>query len=848
MGLVGITALVCAIDLAPSGALPVDDLKVYDEEGSTELTAIEVVVPAGEDDATVPIQIGWTPAAGDEAQALTGITLTTFVPGATATVLPEPSADGLSLARNDKRPLLIQISDVTESAPAGGYLLAEVGGAVKRLATISVTTTPGPDAIEYVGATDDALAAIAHTRRARVPVRLRNPTTQELEVTLQVDDLLSATGRVTSAGLSDTAPSNDDTGDDAADEPPPTTVEVTIEAGATERVWIEADLTEIGAHVTTLTARLGRVSGTPLVVTVDRQPTTLEATMAFDPADAYGELRFVMGTPAASAGASFGVENTGDTPTELAFDVGSVGLKQGTKVSNVTGVTVTIDCDGGGAEEEEDDDRCVVQPGSEVTPEATFEGLERPGEYTITLTGTEVGGEGRTEATVTVHVRRAIYWAILFLGLGVAVSGVLNFYVSRRRLAAKQQAALSLATEVVAQLPWPLGDPYTDAVAQAIESRRSALQSKIDSVTPPTDLDAQIEGFARLAALVPVWLRYAVRQGTEPASRGPELDHLRVVFITSDGVTVDEQDAHKLELAKALQRIGTAEAWQPIDDAIAAWAVAVGDVPPTDDDPTKIGAAVDAAAAARGALRQAGDPVAIAEKVATAVDEWRGSMGLTLRDAMAAGELPVDRASWDAATSEALALQVRLRSDPDESPMELWEEVSAAWVRLIEIRLAAAKAVVGTRPEPSEEERAAASKLEEVEALLPGQPGRADKTVRDAARALFLPPAAAAAGMPPADPEIKASTFAAPKLQPASVWKGPSWEKAAQRYRRWEWVVIVVAALVAVVLGLVANYQNAPGWGTWADCAGAFLWGLGVGAGTQYAGLVTFRSQTFGTV
>lgn len=838
----------------------VEQLQVLNTEGDPlpgdPLPVIPVEIATGETEGSAIVQLDWVPS-GD-APSLPGITVSVFVPGATASLLTPAPPAGFTLTRASRIPLAISVTGVESEPLSDGLLLAEVNGQAEALATIDVTKAAGPEQVAFLGATDAGLTSVVHGAEASIPVTLRNTARVPVNFDVGVTPFLSATGRSTPSTLS----KEPDEDTDAA-----VLEYLDIRAGQSVDVWIHAELVELGQHTTTLTITVEGQAGVPILLVVDRQSAPLDMTLT-QPAktflDLYPDLdKDLEVVDATSAGAGVVVQNESDLPAILTFSVSAASRKQGSSVQNTDVDLLSVACrlesdsstssGSGESEESEGGDEaeaqiesrqlsCTVDPGVPTGVEATFTPFSAPGEYAITLVATDSGG-GAVSTTVTVLVRYGPWVAAVVLVVGVVIATFGNYWLSRKRVQAKRQLALSSLSDKVMVQTFPAGDLWADDVRQSILQRLGELQDLVDANDPsPGDFERKLEYLERRVSLLPDWLRCLNAGRLAGLQSLPELNEVRDVIVSVGPIDDAETKLERAKFSNAWKHIRVAALVKDLIGVVDAWKLAVPSA-----NASAIGPALEAAQAAIAAAQWD-----VAQtKANEALSEWRKQVRASLTGAMKPGALPAaGHSEWANAVEIAGNVREALLTDIEPDVGELWSTAALAWRTLIGVRLDLCVAEIAKRdkedPNSDRYKQAQDAKpfVTSARDQMQARVGQAEETLSDAVAALF--PAAPALGFVATGPVDEPAAFD-PQAQPA----GPtpriqSREAALKWYKRLELVALLLVATVAVLWGLVANYEPNQTWGSLNDIVGTLLWGFGISAAGQFTGLAALRKALLG--
>lgn len=567
-----------------------------------------------------------------------------------------------------------------------------------------------------------------------------------------------------------------------------------------------------------------------------------------DPADAIPlTLRPVRTVRAVADGrpvvVPFSVRNTGADPLTLRSTVRDVSAGNG-DAAHPLAVRATLTVDGARAES------VVVPPRSDGTFAWALSLPSEPGEYGAVVSVSD-GVHEPAEQSVTVTVKRPRWWAVLFVGLGLALRQGLRFLLERVRPRVEAQLRVRRARDDLRDLLRDATDPSEQGVLRALVSEVAALQARAERAKDPGALADEVASVEDRLLLVPAWRagRAQVRGVRDASLRDPledDLDRVEKTLMLPGAGAEARADARTL-LGALPERLATAVLRQQVSDRVgelraelAAWGGSL-DAP----EPRALRDAVDA-------LEAAASDNASRENLRSALDAAQRSRALahaaTLRGVVSSALPGVSDDAREALRRKVDDLAGALRGAPDGAGA--WERFRGLYREAMGVLVEGARAELGSRGDADAlgalegvVERLARGEVEDAGALYVALQRRwlaaPTRAPRGAGGLEGFDEASPAAPSPVRLPVVKLQALR--EALAATVTLPPARELATSgalhAARAGVWVAEFVAAGFFAALVVLKDWESNPVWGSATDLGAVVAWTLGASlvAGQTFA-------------
>jgi hypothetical protein len=623
-------------------------------------------------------------------------------------------------------------------------------------------------------------------------------------------------------------------------------------------VVLRASLPELGTYKATLTPFWNGGPHQKIALTVTRARPALNLEVRDpDPIAQTGDLETVTFKVVLQATEDRGVRLK--APVLRSF-VEIRGADAGAKRFYASGA-LTVKDDKTGKPIEGDDD-LALGPRESKSLRFELKGLSGPGHYEATVRFASADAPP-VDKTVAIFLREGALWAVLLIGLGVALSWVLRWFVMNERpRVANQQVVLGLISDLKECLELPGVDEDGRGLVAAVRRDLRALLSEFLVKVDARD-QQRLEALGLKVQLVHkcLVLRPSVLAIASPGVRNEylnTLDTIAAVLRLADATCAKlaSCDTDLIGLPDQI-RASVAKDLEQREEALRKdLETAITQLSPGRllTDLATIKAELEASLGARSfealVRAQTGLVRALADDLLRRLDRRPGF---------------VDQATWPEAANLVRRLLEPARTAEPARAREIYRVAYATYLR----RLNEAAKQILDRATKAGGDQKVLTPLDNlhkniVAALDGGQLEQADNQIFALGKELLAafgsggdqmgPP-----GQPPADVPLAPSGLVVPEILPASPSDLPRLAKteaiaAARIHRAWYFEALInVAVLVAALgLGIKLLYVDDLTWGGWSGYLTAGLWGVGLHQFT-YSGIgglvdrVTGRGAGAGT-
>lgn len=850
VGMVGVLAVALAslssVALAqPSGPagdrstrLAADPTLVVQNETGRELNPITIDLKAGIAAGKVVVNIH---NAGKQA-ATFGLAAT--FPGATVTVTPAAggSASTYRVKPGEEVAVAIEVAGVATPGTEKGHLSVIVGSN-RSIADITVTRATGPDEVVVDGATTEGIVSSLFGSEFRKVLSLVPPDKEDGGVPIAV----ATTGLTGPDGqtyaLTVTHNGKPIPSDERISKP--------------HEVTLAADLPLAGPYTGTMTIMADGYRGTPVKVSVTRTPATLDLTVS--------QTSSPNGTVRLGRGGTTTLSLVVSSPSPVVLSTPTVHLVRGEGTTEDMKVRSAIKVHG---EEIEDDGTIDLTAEEAVKVDIELSDIDEPGAYTATVEIRADGVKGTVEKAFKFGMKRSRPSFFIPLVLGLLLSALITWWVKRKGNALNAQAAAAPFLDQLDRLRPLASDPRDLGLVEYLVGR---LEDKLDELDADTGSKVDAATFSEVSIRIKLLTR-VINVGMRVKQAGP---HAAAAV------------AAKLEVVRSFIE-GLPDADQaPADAAINAAQGMIDEAREVREVLRTMKRLVEA----RKSMLDEAAGTALLTDLTAAIDEEDVSEAAPTADALEARAIELfatavqDRAdeitsppgisNWPAVQSrlgqDATSIAEMTKLDVADAQLDLtfhWflQELVAGLESVtdnVEIKdlLAAARVSLG-RPGGLANAAASYNRAKKLYDDAQQAKREADAAKARAAREAELKRLKDAAieegGGDPDTVEIEelgeAADFAvAPgsftflfsggAATQAEPTRASRMSKIADARRRLTWVSVVIASVVAIVVGYELLYASSAVWGSDPDISAAFLWGLGISA-SGTLGLAGVLSKT----
>lgn len=818
-----------ALASSPSG------LRLVDSRDVT-VSVVEAEIPPHSNKTVVPITLAWDPPSGAGDQ-LSGVTPSVIVAGVSAKLIPTIPATGLTVSKKSRIPLFIEVADVAEAGQFIGAVVVEVAGHIQQLATIEINKSPGPDVLSIIGATNGTLSLTSERAAISTLITVFNSSFADLVVTTEMSDLRSATGVDTAVTI--TIP--------AAHEGSELTQ--MIKAGRSQTLQLTAAIEELGEYRGHIAFVVGNRRSQPVAIVITRTINELPIIITGDPVKHEMLLTQWSDTSATS---EIDVTDTQGKPRILTLERGRIRLSDnGANTGTITGA-LEVSCQAPEATDavptaELQETTCRLGAKDTETLTATFTQLPGPGQYVASL---RVGTADHPEKNIdlTISVRRSIWHAMALIAVGLLSSYFVRSRLTKSLRHSTRELAFTRLRESYDVVKFPSRDSYRP-VQTAFVDRFNKLATAIQDEAP--NFEEMIDSATRQVDLLPHWLRLTSRADAANREWNSELLYVQQLLV--------QESMKDTEVATARDKLLIAEQWlivqleiapslQKLAISVQTW---IDEIDPGAETSARITQLIEES---RGAA--AGNDIAKAESTGrAALSAWFEVLAGSLLAESNASYAPglANFEEWKQATALARrAAQVIQRFEYGQGPSQAWLEYRGAQLALT---IAQSKWIandarerIAADPPPQDPQKkalgkalSAATKAQRFAATDDLKQGRAalkeaiqqwlngQEILQEATSSIGLIEGVIADGPPP------------PTRAPDTV--GGQQSRLRRKIKRLSSAIDAAAIALAVPVGLFALYGSNATWGRWPDLSLAVLWGFGIAASFQFAGLAALRKQ-----
>ena len=702
--------------------------------------------------------------------------------------------------------------------------------------------------LSVLGASDGQLKVLADQAAVATPILLQSNSDEPQKVTLRVSPFRDASGQIFAARIAlaqnsaGTAADATASAESTVDLPPNGVVEFTL----------TANLFPEGEYSTELLIKSGNTV-IPLKLAVTRAVRELGVDIEnIDPVHATAEVHDPSTTELHVAlREKVGRQIQLNNPVLIKFTRKEANGAFAQARHNLTGAPSPL----------------ALTPNQSLALALTLADLEGAGEYQGTLRISAPGSKS-VDQSFTVTLRESRFVAFVAIFIGVAASAVLRWLTQqlRPRLLQIRRAQL-----ILRQIDQVLATPDLDPTeAQVLRSLSCAVATTVLAIEADqaTGVDALLDLHSAREALAEVWIQAhrrveVLRPESLRASFRPTIDAAREVILSGTATSNEIQDtvnilkglpnkindllreqlkAHTQELRDSLQTL-TARPTSQI--ALVAPAELNNLLDQIDQKITT-------------------DLVEALRLYAQARQQWTGflreDLDRILSGAPPPGMTPEDWRPLANSLKGELEKSWIISEDAPEAADRIYNRVAARYVAVVSDALGAEiKARMGKlqhREDPDEKDlidqltsiqqiasaartAASAGSIQEALAKLTEAATQLATPVRMVRSAFWSPPQGALppVSMPPNLPRNRSDDITESTRRIAAI---------TRAVRGIDWLSLLIAALVATLLGIKTLWSPNPAWGGWEDWLVAVLWGLGLHQFT-FAGVSALRDTLTGS-